>query len=71
MSIFDFLPKSRMHADDEGWSAMKNIMDDIKMMVNVNVKICLFFNFLSCFFVYKYFKQKGKKGLVEDYWVCY
>jgi len=39
-----------MHADDEGWLVMKNIVDDIKkMMVNVDVKICLFFNFLSCF----------------------
>ena len=46
MSNFGFLPKSRVHADDEGWLAMKNIMDDIKMMVNVDVKICLFFNFL-------------------------
>ena len=46
MSNFGFLPKSRVHADDEGWLVMKNIVDDIKMMVNVDVKICLFFNFL-------------------------
>ena len=46
MSNFGFLPKSRMHADDEGWLTMKNIMNDIKMMVNADVKICLFFNFL-------------------------
>ena len=68
MSIFGFLPKSRMHADDEGGLAMKNIMDDIKMMVNADVKICLFFNFLSCFLSINSSNKRGrKKVLLTNY----